>query len=197
MRVTLRAALIPCLLLLAGLVLAGAGPAAPPAPAELTKADATGVLSRMVLDDGGRDIGRIVDVVVDPAGQPRAVVVDVGGFMGVGSRRVAVAWSAVHVPPPGAADPRVTIDMTDEQIRNAPTYNDRSKPATIVGPAAPASEAEPEAQTVPAPTPEPNPPTLSPQTSAPPTPAPPQPAAPLEPTGKPADEPRGDPSPPK
>ena len=44
----------------------------------------------MVLDNDGKEIGRIVDVVVDPAGQPRAIVVDVGGFMGVGSRRVAV-----------------------------------------------------------------------------------------------------------
>ena len=129
MRTMLRAALMACLLA------AAAAPAPPVPPAELTKADATGVLGRMVIDDGMKEIGRIVDVVVDPSGQPRAVVVDVGGFMGVGSRRVAVAWSAVHVPPPGAADPRVTIDMTDQQIRSAPAYNDRSKPATIVGPA--------------------------------------------------------------
>ncbi len=108
-------------------------PAAPGAPA-LTKADATGVLGRAVRDEGDREIGRVVDVVVDPTGTARAIVVDVGGFMGVGSRRVAVAWSAVHVPPPGAADKRVTIDLTDEQVRAAPDYSDRSKPATIVGP---------------------------------------------------------------
>lgn len=119
------------LLLAAGAVLLLG--AADPAP-ELTKADATGVLSRMVRDADGKEIGRIVDVVVDPAGQPRAIVVDIGGFMGVGARRVAVSWPSVHVPPPGAADARVSIDLTDAQVRAAPDYTDRSKPATIVGP---------------------------------------------------------------
>ncbi len=158
MRIVLQAVLMPSLFAVSLFVsspfvssLVAAAPTAPTppaAPAELTRADATGVLGRMVIDDGSREIGRIVDVVVDPSGQPRAVVVDVGGFMGVGSRRVAVAWSAVHVPPPGASDARVTIDMTDEQIRNAPAYTDRSKPATIVGPAAApaAGPAEPEAE---------------------------------------------------
>ena len=109
--------------------------AADPAP-EVTQADATGVLSRMVRDSDGKEIGRIVDVVVDPTGQPRAIVVDVGGYMGLGSRRVAVSWPSVHVPPPGAADPRVSIDMTDAQVKAAPEYTDRSKPAPIVGPPA-------------------------------------------------------------
>ncbi len=107
-----------------------------PAP-ELTKTDATGVLSRMVRDADGKDIGRIVDVVVDPAAQPRAIVVDIGGFMGVGARRVAVSWPSVHVPPPGAGDERVSIDLTDAQVRAAPDYTDRSKPAVIVGPTGP------------------------------------------------------------
>ena len=104
---------------------------------EVTKADATGVLSRMVRDADGKEVGRIVDVVVDPAGQPRAIVVDVGGFMGLGARRVAVSWPSVHVPPPDAADKRVAIDLTDAQVRSAPDYTDRSKPVTIVGPPAP------------------------------------------------------------
>ena len=112
-----------------------------PAP-ELTTTDATGVLSRLVRDSDGREIGRVVDVVVDPSGMPRAIVVDVGGFMGVGSRRVAVAWSAVHVPPLGSADRRIQIDLKDDQVRAAPDYADRSKPAVIVGPqAAPQAEA--------------------------------------------------------
>ena len=89
----------------------------------------TGQLPRQAL--------RLLDL-PDPAGQPRAIVVDVGGFMGVGARRVAVSWPSVHVPPPGAADKHVAIDLTDAQVRAAPDYTDRSKPAVIVGlPAAP------------------------------------------------------------
>ena len=126
------------LLLAAADVPPGPAPAPPPA---LTATGATGVLGRMVDDSQGRDIGRIVDVVVDPTGQARAIVVDVGGFMGVGARRIAVSWSSAHVPPPGAKDERVAIDLTDEQIRSAPDYTDRSKPATIVGPPATADAA--------------------------------------------------------
>ncbi len=124
--------------------------AASPTP-ELTRTDATGVLGRTVRDAEGREIGRIVDVVVDPSAQPRAVVVDTGGFMGVGSRQVAVSWASVHVPPPGAADMRVSIDLTDQQVRAAPDYTDRSKPAVVVGPPSadtagpPAAEAAPPA----------------------------------------------------
>ncbi len=122
------------LLAVAALALGAADTA--PLP-ELTQADATGVLGRTVRDGDGVEIGRIVDVVVDPAGLPRAIVVDVGGFMGVGSRRVAVAWPSVHVPAPGAEDKHVAIDLTDAQVRAAPDYTDRSKPAVIVGPPAP------------------------------------------------------------
>ena len=116
------------------LLVMAADPAPEPVKPALTMTDATGVLSRMVRDGDGKEIGRIVDVLVDPAGQPRAIVVDVGGFMGLGARRVAVSWPSVHVPPPGAADARVSIDLTDAQVRAAPDYTDRSKPAVIVGP---------------------------------------------------------------
>ena len=173
MQFVLRLALLPGLM-----AVVAAAPATPPPPAELTKADATGVLSRMVLDEQGREIGRVVDVVVDPTGQPRAVVVDVGGFMGVGSRRVAVAWSAVHVPAPGASDPRVTIDMSDDQIRAAPGYNDRSKPATIVGPATTATSGiEPDTDNQP------------PFASTPPAPTPPTPTPPAPTSGDPEAKP--------
>ena len=107
---------------------------------ELSQAEATGVLGRMVRDSSGQQVGRIVDVVVEPSGQPRAIVVDTGGFMGVGARRVAVAWEVTHVPPPASKDQSVAIDLSDDQVKGAPEYTDRSKPATIVGlPADPAA----------------------------------------------------------
>ena len=100
---------------------------------ELSQAEATGVLGRMVRDSNGDEVGRVVDVVVEPSGQPRAIVVDTGGFMGVGARRVAVAWDVTHVPPPGSKDESISIDLSTVQVKAAPEYTDRSKPATIVG----------------------------------------------------------------
>ena len=48
-------------------------------------------------------MGRVVDIVVDSAGQVRAAVIDFGGFLGVGSRKIAVDWNALHFPPAGDA----------------------------------------------------------------------------------------------
>jgi hypothetical protein len=87
----------------------------------------------MVHDSSGAQVGRVVDVVVEPSGLPRAIVVDTGGFMGVGARRVAVAWQFVHVPPPASKDETINIDLSDDQVKSAPEYNDRTKPAAIVG----------------------------------------------------------------
>ena len=100
---------------------------------ELSQAEATGVLGRMVRDLNGDQVGRVVDVVVEPSGQPRAIVVDTGGFLGIGARRVAVAWDVTHVPPPGSKEESVSIDLSTTQVMAAPEYTDRSKPATIVG----------------------------------------------------------------
>src|SRR5579872_23833 len=67
-----------------------APPAKPPAEEEsklkhLAPAEAASVLGRPVRGPDGKDIGRVVDVLVDQAGHPRAAVIDFGGFMGVGS----------------------------------------------------------------------------------------------------------------
>jgi sporulation protein YlmC with PRC-barrel domain len=133
--------------LLAGVLLGGA-------EQELSQAEATGVLGRMVKDSSGQQVGRVVDVIVDPTGKPRAIVVDTGGFMGVGARRVAVAWDVTHVPPPGSKDGVVTIDLSDDQVKSAPEYTDRSKPVTGSGAAAPDAPGPPPS---PAPAPAPNP----------------------------------------
>jgi len=67
------------------------------------QSSARGVISRVinwrhprqeVRSAAGENMGRIVDVVVDPSGQVRAAVIDFGGFLGVGSPRIAVDWGA-------------------------------------------------------------------------------------------------------
>ena len=50
----------------------------------------------------GENAGRIVDVLTDESGRVRAVVVDYGGFLGVGGRKIAVAWSDLRFDPDGS-----------------------------------------------------------------------------------------------
>ena len=76
-------------------------PDAPPSVTVLAKHEVEGVLGREVLSAANENMGRIVDVLVDRGGQVRAAIIDFGGFLGVGSRKIAVDWSALHFPPPG------------------------------------------------------------------------------------------------
>ena len=109
-------------------------PAPPGTPANATVVDkraVQSVLGKDVRSATGEDMGRIVDVVVDAAGAPLAAVIDFGGFLGVGSRKVAVDWNALHFTPADAAAP-VTLDLTKDQVKAAPEYADK-KPVVILG----------------------------------------------------------------
>src|SRR6202790_1313526 len=77
-------------------------------------------------------MGRIVDVVVDRAGQVRAAVIDFGGFLGVGSRKIAVDWGALSFPKPGDKAGRVTLEFTRDQVKAGPEYQD-GKPVVVLG----------------------------------------------------------------
>jgi PRC-barrel domain len=101
------------------------------------------ILGQAVTDSEGREIGHLVDVLVDEQGQPQAAVIDFGGFMGVGNRKIAVQWSAVHFAP---ADPKraITLELSPDQIKAAPEYKDIAKPAPVVVSSPAAAQPEPE-----------------------------------------------------
>ena len=79
------------------------------------------ILGQRVFDSGGDEIGRLVDVLVGLDGQPKAAVIDVGGFMGVGTRRVAVGWKMLRFGSKDG-DVRITEDLTQDETAGAPEY---------------------------------------------------------------------------
>ena len=95
--------------------------------------DAEAILGQRVTDPDGKDIGRLVDVLVDANGQPQAAVIDFGGFMGVGNRKIAVVWSSLRFNP-GDAKRKVALEMTPDQIKTAPEFRDPTKAAPVVTP---------------------------------------------------------------
>src|SRR5262249_45587183 len=84
--------------------------------------DVQGILGKEVRSAANENMGRIVDVVVDRSGQVRAAIIDFGGFLGVGSRKIAVAWSALHFPSSEDHVERVVLELTRDQVRAAPEY---------------------------------------------------------------------------
>src|SRR5258708_25747410 len=71
-------------------------PAPPPSVTIIGARDAHGVLGRDVRSPTDEDMGRIVDVIVDRTGTVRAAVIDFGGFLGGGSRKIVVSWDDLH-----------------------------------------------------------------------------------------------------
>ena len=107
----------------------------PPKPPSLTVIDAfdaKGILGRDVRSPGSENMGRIADVVVDRAGQVRGVVIDFGGFLGVGQRKIVVDWSALHFWNVADKTASITLDLTREQVRAAPEYKD-DQPIVVLG----------------------------------------------------------------
>jgi len=95
---------------------------------------ALAILGSPVAAPDGKTVGRLVDVLVDDGGVPQAAVIDFGGFMGVGARKIAVHWSVLHFSPANPKQP-ITLNLTADQIKTAPEYRNPAQPAPIVLPA--------------------------------------------------------------
>jgi hypothetical protein len=98
----------------------------------LNKHEVEGVLGHEVRSATDENMGRIADVLVDHTGQVRAAIVDFGGFLGVGSRKIAVDWNALHFPQPGKPGGRIALELTRDQVKAAPEYQD-GKPVVVLG----------------------------------------------------------------
>jgi hypothetical protein len=115
---------------------------APPPPAEtsappvvaaeqVAPTELTGLLGHAVVGPGGATIGQITDLLIDRQGRVRGVVVDVGGFMGVGNRKVAVAWSALRFDS-GPKGPVISVVIPPDRIKSWADYI-AGRPVAILG----------------------------------------------------------------
>jgi hypothetical protein len=107
-------------------------PSPPPSVTIIGAADAHGVLGRDVRSPTDEGMGRIVDVIVDRAGQVRAAVIDFGGFLGVGSRKIVVDWNALHFGSVANKSDSITLDLTKDQVTAAPEYKEDT-PVVVLG----------------------------------------------------------------
>jgi hypothetical protein len=98
----------------------------------LDRHDVQGVLGKEVRSAANEDMGRIVDVIVDRSGQVKAAVIDFGGFLGVGSRKIAVAWNALRFPGNAKQGDRISLELTRDQVRAAPEFKE-DKPVVVLG----------------------------------------------------------------
>jgi hypothetical protein len=95
----------------------------------LDRSNVRAVLGSAVRSSADEDMGRVVDVIVDRAGTARAAVIDFGGFLGVGSRKIAIDWNAMRF----IGLNHITLDLTRDQVKAAPEYQADSKSFVVLG----------------------------------------------------------------
>ena len=107
-------------------------PTPPPSVTIIGAREAHGVLGRDVRSPTDEDMGRIVDVIVDRGGVVRAAVIDFGGFLGVGSRKIVVDWNALHFGRVADKGDSITLELTKDQVTAAPEYKEDA-PIVVLG----------------------------------------------------------------
>jgi sporulation protein YlmC with PRC-barrel domain len=76
---------------------------------------------KSVYNASGQSIGDLNDLVIDKDGKVAAVVIGVGGFLGLGEKNVAVDFGQLQKAG-GVSSNKLVIEMTEQDLRNAPAF---------------------------------------------------------------------------
>jgi predicted O-methyltransferase YrrM len=98
-------------------------------PAVVRHRQLESVLGKEVRTRVEQDVGRVIDILADHQGRLQAAVIEFGGFLGIGTRKIAVEWPALSFENDGK-QPVVIVDMTRDQLRVAPEYKP-NEPAVV------------------------------------------------------------------
>jgi sporulation protein YlmC with PRC-barrel domain len=82
----------------------------------------TKLVGTNVYNSAGESIGEINDIVMDEAGNTKAVIVSVGGFLGMGTRYVAVPFSSMKVARESNGTIKLTMESTKETLKAMPEF---------------------------------------------------------------------------
>lgn len=80
------------------------------------------LMSANVYGAGDNNIGNVQDVVASQGGEVEYIVLDIGGFLGLGAHTIALGMDEVSVLHRGGNDLRVYVDATREQLEQMPEY---------------------------------------------------------------------------
>jgi sporulation protein YlmC with PRC-barrel domain len=87
---------------------------------------ASDYIGKVVYDQAGANIGEVNDMILSDNGEIQAVILGVGGFLGIGEKNVAVAVPAVQMVQDGD-NMRLVVQATKEQLEAAPSYDLRNR----------------------------------------------------------------------
>lgn len=83
---------------------------------------ASDYIGKTVYDQAGNNIGEVNDLIVSGDGNVEAVILGVGGFLGIGEKDVAVNTNAVQMVQ-DRDNQRLVVQATKETLESAPSYD--------------------------------------------------------------------------
>lgn len=89
-----------------------------------------------VVGDDNQKIGDVTDILFDKNGKIEAYIVSVGGFLGIGSKHVALAPSSFQVmagDPSGTSYDRLKLSMSKDQLQQMASFEPYSPPRQTTG----------------------------------------------------------------
>lgn len=92
--------------------------------ADVSAISADDMIGSSVYDLNEENIGNVDDIVLGADGAAEYIVLDVGGFLGIGTHTVAIGLDEVSVlHDDGWDDVRIYVDATQEQLESMPEYD--------------------------------------------------------------------------
>lgn len=118
---------------------------APPPPSFIEQQPEGQWRARLLIGDkvtnkAGETVGKVDDLLVDNSGRVTAVVVGVGGFLGMGEKNIALPYQALSFGTDQRGDRIVTVEIAKEDMEKAPEFKPREK--TALERAAPSQEGQ-------------------------------------------------------
>lgn len=90
---------------------------------QMTDVSIDTLIGKTVYGTDDSNVGTVSDVTVDAEGAVQNVIIDFGGFLGIGSTQVALDFDEMTILSDGGnADIRVYVEATQDQIRAMPVY---------------------------------------------------------------------------
>jgi hypothetical protein len=84
----------------------------------------TKLIGASVYGPDNASIGEISDVLIAGDGKIQAIVVGVGGFLGVGEKDVALPFYSLNIrrKPDSSSIDKITVSYSKDQLKNAPAF---------------------------------------------------------------------------
>lgn len=92
-------------------------------PVDIKTVSASNLTGTSVYSADNKDIGEVGDVLLNKNGKIAAVVLDVGGFLGIGEKPVAIAFKDLKIVADANRNLYLHTGFTKAQLESAPTYD--------------------------------------------------------------------------